>query len=322
MANDPLFNDPRFNDPRFPYNNIEHLVTTELRFKTKRQGFIRTLYEVERGHKNPITWDITQALKGYRNARVAIVTGILFPPHLPLGEVDGTCGGAALARAMEMIGHTVDIMVEKEMEPNMRGLARRLGLTCGFVTSSDRSSEEVRGWADRYDIAVTIEKLGRNHNGIRHSTGATPLPPGDSYIDDFILAMNAKNKMTIGIGDGGNEIGFGKIHDHVCQLIAFGDTIPTVTPTKYLLPANVSNIGCYALTAAMALTFENPKLLLDGATVGQLIKDSIAAGAIDGGTGDPTFYGDDGIPGRFHEMIVDLLGGIVSQWNIDFKRPF
>ena len=311
-----------FHDPRFPYNNIEHLVTTEFRFKTKRQGFIRALYEVERGQKNPLTYDITQALKAYRGARVAIVTGIVFVPHLPKGEVDGTCGGAALARAFEMLGHQVDIMVETEMEGIMRALGRRLALKAAIVSTSNRSSDEVRGWADRYDIAVTIEKLGRNHDGIRHSTGASPLPPGDSYIDDSILAMNARTKMTIGIGDGGNEIGFGKIHDHVQQLIAFGDTIPTVTPTKYLLPANVSNIGAYALTAAMALAFENPALLLDGASVGQLIKDAIAEGAIDGGTADPNFYGDDGIPGEFHEKIVDLLGAIVSQWNIAFTRPF
>jgi hypothetical protein len=311
-----------YHDPRFPYDNIEHLVTTEFRYKTKRQGFIRTLYEVERGHKNPLTYDITHALKAHPPARVAIVTGIVFRPHLPKGEVDGTCGAAALARALEMVGHQVDILVETEMENIMRALIKRVSLKANLVSTSNRSSAEVRAWADRYDIAVTIEKLGRNHAGIRHSTGATPLPPGDSYIDDLILEMNARNKMTIGIGDGGNEIGFGKIHDHVQQLIAFGDTIPTVTPTRYLLPANVSNIGAYALTAAMALTFGNSKLLLDGATIGQMIKDAIAEGALDGGTANPNFYGDDGIPGEVIEKIVDLLGAIVSQWNVEFKRPF
>ena len=63
-------------------------------------------------------------------------------------------------------------------------------------------------------MAVTIEKLGRNKEGIRHSVMGTPLPKtGDYYIDDFIVAMTEKGKLTVGIGDGGNEIGFGKIHD-------------------------------------------------------------------------------------------------------------
>ena len=58
--------------------------------------------------------------------------------------------------------------------------------------------------------------------------------------------------ITIGIGDGGNEIGMGKIpHDLVARTIPNGDLIHCRVPTDYLIVAGVSNWGAYALAAGV-----------------------------------------------------------------------
>ena len=192
------------------------------------------------------------------NARVALVTGIVVEKLLPKGEVDGPVGAAVLGRALGRLGHEVDLLVEEEMDDVAKMLIGKLGCDANVVHTTNRSPEDLARWADHYDVAVTVEKLGRNREGVRHSVMGSPLAKtGDYYIDDFIEAMTDKGKLTVGIGDGGNEIGFGKICDDVRGMVAFGADCgcpcgggtATTTATRYLFPAAISNYGAYALTA-------------------------------------------------------------------------
>eukprot|EP00952_Eustigmatos_sp_NYUAD-ZCMA_P005446 23797-Eustigmatos_ZCMA.PRE.1 len=61
-------------------------------------------------------------------------------------------------------------------------------------------------------------------------------------------------KPSIGIGDGGNELGMGKVIDLIYEsCIPDAERIGCVVPTNYLIVASVSNWGGYALAAAIAL---------------------------------------------------------------------
>jgi len=60
------------------------------------------------------------------------------------------------------------------------------------------------------------------------------------------------NFTTIGIGDGGNEIGMGKVPWSVlAKQIPSGDRIACRVATDWLIPAGVSNWGAYALAAGV-----------------------------------------------------------------------
>ncbi|MCY4452024.1 MAG: DUF4392 domain-containing protein [Immundisolibacterales bacterium] len=317
-------------DPRSPYDNVERLATVEMRAHNMLQGYIPRLYAIVRG-ENPITYDISREFLGMRNARVAIVTGIVVEKLLPKGEVDGPVGAAVLGRALSRLGHDVDILVEKEMDDVVASLIETLGFEGSIVHTTDRSPEDLARWADDYDVAVTIEKLGRNREGVRHSVMGSPLAKsGDYYIDDFIEAMNEKGKLTVGIGDGGNEIGFGKIYDHVRGMVAFGADCgcpcgggtATTTATGYLFPAAISNYGAYALTTALALGASDGDLLVDGETVRELVEACVSRGCLDGGTVKPDFIGDDGVPIDAVMRYVDQLGSIFAQWMSTFDRDF
>ena len=58
--------------------------------------------------------------------------------------------------------------------------------------------------------------------------------------------------VTIGIGDGGNEIGMGKLPWEVLRAnIVLGGKIACRVPTQHLLVAGTSNWGAYALAAGL-----------------------------------------------------------------------
>ncbi len=59
---------------------------------------------------------------------------------------------------------------------------------------------------------------------------------------------------TIGIGDGGNEIGMGKIPwDVIRRNIPKGDVVACRVPTKHLIVCGISNWGAYGLAAGVRL---------------------------------------------------------------------
>ena len=66
--------------------------------------------------------------------------------------------------------------------------------------------------------------------------------------------QGGRKLVTIGIGDGGNEIGMGKIAwDVIRRNIPNGALIACRVPADYLIVAGVSNWGAYALAAGVAM---------------------------------------------------------------------
>ena len=57
---------------------------------------------------------------------------------------------------------------------------------------------------------------------------------------------------TIGVGDGGNEIGMGRVEDYAIEgVVDHGENIACTVPTDQLVVAGTSNRGAHALVCAM-----------------------------------------------------------------------
>ena len=98
---------------------------------------------------------------------------------------------------------------------------------------------------------------------------------------------------TSGVGDGGNEIGMGKITEAVHSNITNGTKIGCVTPTDNLLVCSVSNWGGYAIAAALEASIDASRrsaigrsLLPSPEEAATVIEACVAAGARDGVTGE------------------------------------
>jgi hypothetical protein len=97
---------------------------------------------------------------------------------------------------------------------------------------------------------VAVERCGPTAAGRNHTMRGRDIT--DLTAPAHLLFEGPRDYLTIGIGDGGNEIGMGKVpFATVCKNIPNGDVVACRTATDYLIVAGVSNWGAYALAAGM-----------------------------------------------------------------------
>lgn len=301
------------------FESLDRIAITEMRPPTSPAGIVAPFYQLVRGASpEPLTYQIAQAILSRETADVLIVTGLVDTGRFPRGEIDGPIGSIALARAMTMLGHRATIIVDEEAIVPIRAI---LGIadcpTVQLRTADFADAESARSFGSRHGIVFAVEKLGRNSTGGRHLIWGTPVTVGDPYADDYVLGATDAGALTVGVGDNGNEIGFGNIADRAAALTPAGVHVDggffAATSVDYLLPAAVSNFGCYAIVAALAVASGQSVLALDGSVILRWTEAGLDAGLRSGGVDDIAFRGDDGIPLPFVAATAEMFAGIAHQ---------
>jgi hypothetical protein len=313
-----------------PFENLDRLLLVELRPRNMPGDVVPELYRKVRGSNNPLSYETAKVFLDHPSARVGIVTGVEFPPHLPHGEIDGLIGAVVLGRALGKLGGATSILVEASIVPVIEALIETLDAPRTYaVDVSPWSTKDIEDCADASDIGVAIEKIGVNRKGITHTIEGRAFNSIPAYADAYIDTLTAQGKLTVGYGDGGNEIGFGKMFDEaraivphgaVCQC-ACGDGIITQTATDVLWPVNVSNFGAYATAAALAILTENPDLAITPAMLLDGLDAAVKAGARDGGTG-LAIPGEDGIPAATAAAFAQVIYTALEHGLREVHRPF
>jgi len=111
------------------------------------------------------------------------------------------------------------------------------------------------GVLDRFRAEVPPDQWDRCHN-MRGRDVTEHTRPGHLLFDElFEQGFSEETRIhTIGIGDGGNEIGMGKMPwDTIRRNIPRGGLIACRVPADELIVAGVSNWGAYALAAGVLL---------------------------------------------------------------------
>lgn len=315
--------------------NIDRLITTESRLPSLVRGTTHKLYNAARQNHLPLTYQIAKVIiksikdKIPEKLKVGIFTGVWHPEHLPDGENDGPIGAVVLARTLKRIGARVTIAVENEVIPVIEALCEHLNFTVEIVPLSRKSEEDNAKLAKKLDSAIFIEKIGPSAKGVYHFATGYARKNQDAPLRLLLEKLNKKDKLTIGIGDMGNEIGFGKIYNAVREINPFGkvchcekeDGLATVLTTKYILPVGVSNIGAYGLVAALSLLEKNLDLLHKPEDELGLIKICTKYNCIDGGFGKAHDYVD-GISAKSVAAYVQLLNEMVNIYFSKEKRGF
>jgi hypothetical protein len=270
---------------------IDRLVTIEMKNRGMLYGTIHKLYEAARKEagRRPLSTLAGEGLvkNVQKGDAVVIVTGAGAPPGLPNGESDGPPGAALLARVLYRgIGALPIYVCEEHHAPPLVASSEAAGVMIkdysalkekplgGMLMTSPTKDEEVAAWAaslfDRYNPKAIIgtERLGPNEKGVIH--GATGLAGFKPQVDLTPLFTEAEKRgvFSIGVGDHGNEIGFGRIHSQVKEIMPYGGRCQcpcgagnaTVVKTDVLFPAFISNWGCYAIEAMVAFLLKQPNL--------------------------------------------------------------
>ena len=324
---------------------IDRLVNIEI----TGRGVIGELYAAaRRGRETPLCLDAASTLLGLvrKGGAVVLATGLPTYPWF-VGEQDGPVGTATLARALVLaVGARPVIVTDPDNVEICAAALRGAGLLVRSVEDALRLPTTAAvlpfplGWSEAAARAkilldtlhpsalIAIERPGANEHGQYHSSGGKSITDHCGKIDALFQAAREREIPTIGIGDGGNELGCAAIRETVLRVVPYGakctcpcggTVVPTV-PTDLLVAAAISNWGAYGIAAAMAILLERPEVLHTRDIDARVHDLCAAAGANNDGPG-LLDVGSDAVPAPLHGHIVDLLGQMVRS-GMDFGRLY
>ncbi len=305
----------------FACENIDRLQCMELQGRALPRGLKAALYGLARAvHDEPLVLAAARILsEGPRH--IGIVTGAAVPNHMPVGENDGPYGAVVLAKALMRLGHWVSIYTDNPAAGPVKALIERLEIDVPIVELELNDLGQQEAIAEDVEVAVAIERLGGNPNGITY--GATGVSRADfrCNVDHLFKTVSAQGKPTISIADGGNEIGFGKIYDALCErfpeykleeVTPCGGGVYSVVPTDVLVVATSSNIGAYGVVAALALLREDLSICHTPEEETAMEYIGVGLGLTDGGSGR-RIAAVDGVPVEDNAAIVRLMRSSVER---------
>jgi hypothetical protein len=259
---------------------------------------------------------------------LAIVTGFFIPGATPpAGETDGPLGALFLARALVPLGIPVVLVTDdfcvRALEAGLAecGLRKQVPIVTLPTPVQATPMSDAEYWQyfdDRKGIAslshlLAIERVGPNHVHDRcHTMRGRDIT--DLMSPAHRLFNAVPNVTTIGFGDGGNEIGMGKIaRDIIERNIANGGLIACRVPTEHLIVCGVSNWGAYALAAGVGLLRQQvmDPHLFDPARELQILELMVEEGPlVDGVLGKPSATVD-GLTWEQYADVLTRIGEIV-----------
>ena len=146
----------------------------------------------------------------WERGNVILSTGFYVAGH---GESDGPCGTLCLALALEALGFHCIIVTDETCE----GYFEVKGLETAYLHVGDDDAV-CHSLIERYQPVgmISVERCGKNIEGyyanMRNCSISSHVAPADRLFE-----MEYGKIPTIGIGDGGNEIGMGNVADIISE---------------------------------------------------------------------------------------------------------
>ncbi len=252
-------------------------------------------------------------VEGYcaRAARLVLAhrERVLIGTGFPVGgsfETDGPVGAIGLYRVLEALGGEPVF----GCAPPISGVLCRRYRTCEIPILSWENTlpmaEQVLAGV-RPTLIVSIERPGVAADGRYYNMRGRDI---SDHLAKFDLLCTRCACPTIGVGDGGNEIGMGNVLPHLAAL----PIRPAVTACTELVIATVSNWGVYGIIAAMAA--ETGRDLFDCFDPVDIVADLVACGAVDGTTGAAECT-EDGFPLSVGLDIIRRLRALLPGAKLD-----
>ena len=222
-------------------------------------------------------------------------------------ETDGPIGAIAIGNALKKIGYQVTYITDEFSQPPIKKV---LSADDNLEIFPMQNHEQSAITADKMisdlnpSLIISIERCGPNVDGDYLNSRGKKIEEFNSKTE-YLLNNNIP---SIGIGDGGNEIGMGNLK-HIIKNSTELSNPPCITTTDLLIPASTSNWGGYGLVAGLS-KITNKNLLPSIPEDEKLIKDFVDAGGVDGITATSSYKVDSfelevnsSILNRLHKLI-------------------
>ncbi len=204
-------------------------------------------------------------------------------------ETDGPLGALALGKALTALGQPVVYVSDAYTTPLMAHLAAPGTDIVDFpITDAPSSRHYASEVLATYNPAllIAIERCGLTQAETYLNMRGRDISATTARIDELFL----QHPHSIGIGDGGNEIGMGNLAPHIPAVATLPDQ-PTVTCTTHLVIASVANWGGYGVVAALSQLVGRDLLPATDAEMA-MIRQAVDFGAVDGTTSERVYTVD------------------------------
>jgi hypothetical protein len=247
---------------------------------------------------------------------VAILTGCFIPgASPPAAETDGPPGAAHLALALREAGIETRLATDslcRDVVAATAGDSIPIDTVPVHPQDAEKSMREILSlWAAPPAVThvVSIERIGPARDGRCYNMRGEDVSPWNPSLHALFVG---EERRTIGVGDGGNELGMGRMPaDAIASSIRHGERIACAVGCDHLIVCGVSNWGAMGLLAALALLRPDGALApsLDVFRQRRILEAAVDAGAVDGVT-RARAMSVDGIPWEDHACVLERIFAI------------
>lgn len=248
---------------------------------------------------------------------VLIATGF-FIPSAGATETDGPPGAVAIGRALSSLGYRVAYVSDLHTAPLLQGLVQDGAPVHEFpIADHETSWEHARRLlaAVAPSVVIATERCGLTEEGVYRNMRGIDVSEYHAKLDYLV----SEHPCSIGIGDGGNEIGMGNLAA-VIPLVTPICGPPCMTKTTRLVIATVSNWGAWGLVATIS-RLRGRNLLLSVDEGRELLARTSRLGAVDGVTGRRS-GSVDGFPPEENDRVLGEMHvwlarhGVAAGWPV------
>ena len=246
------------------------------------------------------------------NPGTAIITTGFYILDAGKAETDGPPGAVVIGNALEKLGYEVIYVTDRYATSLMSETGSENSKVVEFpVTDDDASKVFASGMLNRINpsVIIAIERCGFTSEGRYRNMNGRDLTQHNARIDHIFTGSTP----SVGVGDGGNEIGMGNLADEIPKVESLVRA-PCITTVDKLILASVSNWGGYGLVAALS-EINGQNLLPSIEEELSLLKQTVDLGAVDGMSSIQE-YKVDGFTAEENSQTVQALHDYLAQKGI------
>lgn len=237
-----------------------------------------------------------------QNPGPTIITTGFYILNGEMPETDGPPGAIAIGNALSSIGYKTIYLTDQYSSGLMEHLVEdHTKIEIFPFLNPAESIKYSKKLLRRMNpsLLIAIERCGlTKHNDYRNMRGVD-MSNFNARIDHIFNL----HKNSIGIGDGGNEIGMGNLSSLIPGLpLPSPINEPCITKTTNLIVSTVSNWGGYGLIAALSILY-GQNLLPNFESEQNLLEKCVKYGAVDG-VSTLNEYTVDGLTIKEHNRIL------------------
>lgn len=197
-----------------------------------------------------------RSIAGHPAPDAAVLTGFFIPAaDPPAAETDGPIGSVQVAAALRALGGRARLVTDDPCAPvvtaALAAAAPEVPLEVAPLKGYDAWADDAAQRYARLSHLIACERVGPSADGRPRNMRGEDIGAHTAPLDRLYTAGSG---FRIGIGDGGNELGMGRLPaELVGRVVDRGERIRCVVGCDALLVGGTSNWAVAALVGALAV---------------------------------------------------------------------